>query len=474
MNLHPGALAAILRLDADELTLARLMAAGDLISPQRYHNVTLINIRITGTGVSYRPALDEYVFRKTENYLTPEFLARCNGLPVIMHHPEKSLLTSDEFLDRIVGTVMLPYIKGDEVWAIAKIYDADTIKLLETKQMSTSPAVLLDKSTKLKLEDGTKLLVEGKPSLLDHIAICENGVWDKGGDPSGVEQTSIEANIKGDSVMAEDNMNEEDKKADAARADAERRLDEKLDLCLKGIDSVKEMMDATNKRMDAFEVGETKKDSEDEEETKKDSEDEEETKKDSEDEEPENTKARRLAADKARKDTEEEKEAKRMDSVNALKKTIDAQAEMLKRLETLVRQPISDDFRPELTKAQARADEVLQQHGKRAPAPMAGETPAAYRRRMASALQAYSDKWSKIKLDSLPDDAFENIENDVYADAIQRAKVPTDIAVGKMREITRRSDSGHTITEFVGNDTHFVKGFSRKPRRVRSFYTARG
>ena len=60
--------------------------------------------------------------------------------------------------------------------------------------------------------------------------------------------------------MAEEtNKDIEDKKADAARADAEKRADEKLDMLLKGIDSVKEMMDATNRRMDAFEEEEKKK-----------------------------------------------------------------------------------------------------------------------------------------------------------------------------------------------------------------------
>jgi hypothetical protein len=38
----------------------------------------------------------------------------------------------------------------------------------------------------MTLEDGSVLLIEGKPSLLDHVAICELGVWDKGKDPEGI------------------------------------------------------------------------------------------------------------------------------------------------------------------------------------------------------------------------------------------------------------------------------------------------
>jgi hypothetical protein len=38
----------------------------------------------------------------------------------------------------------------------------------------------------LEMEDGSNLLVEGNPSFVDHLAICEKGVWDKGGDASGI------------------------------------------------------------------------------------------------------------------------------------------------------------------------------------------------------------------------------------------------------------------------------------------------
>ena len=200
MVIHPGALAALRRLSADELDLAQMMAAGDLVSPQHYHNVWLYCIRITGTGVSYRPQLNEFVFRRPENYLTPEFLARCSGLPVIMLHPEERVLNSEEFGNRVIGTVMLPYIQGDEVWAVAKLYDAAAIEMLQTEQMSTSPGVIVGKdSIRMELADGSKLLIEGKPALLDHICLCKLGVWDKGGDPTGVDQFSV-SDARGDAV----------------------------------------------------------------------------------------------------------------------------------------------------------------------------------------------------------------------------------------------------------------------------------
>lgn len=187
--LHPGCVKAIARLGMDERQLAEGMARGDYTSPQEFHNSTLFDIRITGTGIAYRPSLDEFVWRDSSLYLNEHFLNRCNGLFVIYYHPPTGSLNSKEFGKRIVGSVMLAYIKGDEVWAIARIMDDEVIRLMKKDDLSTSPGVVFKDPTvnsKVTLEDGSALLIEGKPSLLDHIAICDLGVWDKGKAPEGI------------------------------------------------------------------------------------------------------------------------------------------------------------------------------------------------------------------------------------------------------------------------------------------------
>jgi len=199
-GLHTGVPIALRRFDMDELCIAEAIKAGELTSPQRYQNLLLIAIRITGTGVAYRGAYDEYPFRDPALYLTDEFLQRCNGLPVILEHPKGNMLDTEEFRQRIVGTVFLPYTKEQEreVWAVAKIWSEPVARMLETERMSTSPAVICG-GAKLALEDGSTLLIEAKPRLLDHIALLfadedgegGKGVWDKLGPMSGVE--SIDA-----------------------------------------------------------------------------------------------------------------------------------------------------------------------------------------------------------------------------------------------------------------------------------------
>ena len=204
--LHPGAAVALRRFGMDELEVAQAIRDGELVSPQRFGNILLIAMRVTGTGGAYRKALDEFVWRDPEIYMTDHFLKRCNGLEIIWEHPPEGLmLNSDQFRERMIGTSFLPYLKEaeKEVWTIARIRDAGAATLLEHAKLSTSPGVVFtqsDGNRKVSFGDKT-LLIEGDPSLLDHLAVCgidENtmegglGVWDKGLEPKGVESIAAQ------------------------------------------------------------------------------------------------------------------------------------------------------------------------------------------------------------------------------------------------------------------------------------------
>ena len=196
-GLHPGVPVALRRFTLDELGIAREIMAGELTSPQRYgENLMLIALRITGTGGAFRPAHDEYVWRDPSLYMNQEFLDRCNGLPVLLEHPKDTLLDSEQFREKIVGTIFVPYLKHaeQEVWGIAKILDRTAAQLLEHEEMSTSPAVLCF-GDKLPVKDGKQILIEQTPHLLDHLAVLlgHAGVWDRGGPLSGVESIDVRA-----------------------------------------------------------------------------------------------------------------------------------------------------------------------------------------------------------------------------------------------------------------------------------------
>lgn len=472
-----------------ETDIAKAMVRGALPSPQFYANMALFKMRVTGTGTSFRrgseavkdkdgkivqaAVKDEFVYRRPENYLSQEFMDRCAGLAVIFEHPKKKILDSEEYKDRNIGSVMMAYLQGDEVWGVAKIYDEDSITLLSNEKMSTSPSVVFqDRSVNstIDLDDGSTLLIEGKPSLLDHLAVCEKGVWDKGGEASGIESELVIAdsvNSTGVKEMNEDEMKAkadaeaEQAKADAAKADAEEAppwAKKFADSLNARMDSIENVVMADRAKADAAkadgaactepaEVAADKKaDAEampgDDEKAKADA-----------------AKADAEAAEEKEKEEAMKADAARADAaIKALEADNKSMKEMLARVSAA--QNVSDEDRAVLADIQARADEVANAFGARAPAALAGETAIAYRKRLASKYKAHSSQWKDVDVTALPDQVLAIAEDRIYADALNEASHPADIAPGTLREVTKVDHrTGRRMTEFVGSMSAWMDDF---------------
>jgi 8-oxo-dGTP pyrophosphatase MutT (NUDIX family) len=453
MTLESGVLDSIDPRKMDELQIARAMAAGELPSPQHYENMVMFAIRITGTGVAYRTAVNEFVFRNPDLYLNDEFLARCNGLPVISEHPEKASLNSEEFADRVIGSVVLPYISGNEVWGISRIYDETAAGLMEKHQLSTSPTVVFRDpavNSTVKLEDGATLLIEGKPSLLDHVAICIQGVWDKGGPPSGVSTTNVQ----------EIQMTEEELKAKAdaeakeqAEAKAKADSEEKAKADAETMGKVMSMCDSIMKRMDSFEANFKKPDA------------------DTMPGAPMQTAADKAKADadakeaaeaKAKADAEEadrkEEEAKaKADAEETRKKIADLESRMPKEM--------SDSDYAEIADAQAKADSVYSAFGDSAPRPLRGENLLGYRKRLASKLKGNSAAWKDVDLSVLDASVVAIAEAQIYADSVTAAAHPVDLPAGTLRAIEKKDENGQLVRTFVGDPDAWMGNFKSIPMK---------
>ena len=448
-RLHPGAKLAIDRFSMDELQVAQAIVSGELTSPQHLDSFSLFDMRITGSGVSYRAGLKEFVYRDPALYLNDHFLARCNGLAVILDHPKRGTLNSDEFADRMAGMICLSYIKNEEVWGIAKIYDAATILILEDETLSTSPAVVFKSASegdKVILDDGSVFLIEGRPMLLDHLAICEQGVWDKGGAPTGILSETV--------TDGADTMSEAQEKVGETEEVKNNTYD---DSAAKRFDAAMEKLDSLHKRFDAMN-------------TRKDAEPKvpETTKTDTDGDMPDETMAdaARKDAEEAKRRTDAEEEKKRED-----KARMDAE-EMRKRideLESRVPAPMSDEERGQFADAQGRADSVYSAFGKAASHPMVGEGLLAYRRRLAAGLKQHSKDWSTVDLSRLDSVAFDVVEKSIYADAQVAAHSTADLPAGQMRTITKTDETGRRIREFVGRPSDWMSTFSARRRKVAGF-----
>ncbi len=394
----------------NETDLAKKIASGDLPSPQQFANIWLFDLRITGTGVSYRVADKQFCFRDPDRYLNDGFIERCNGLPVILTHPDNKSLDTESFRDQVIGTISYPYIKGSEVWGIARIYDAPAAEMMATNILSTSPMVVC-KSEDIDI-DGKSLAIEGDPLLIDHIAIVNNGVWDKGGEPSGIKSNLIETEV----TLKDREMSEEIENKTSEGSDEPKLSD--LAHMIKGIAA----------RMDTLEAAKARTDED----------------------------AKAKAAD------DEDEARKNADNAIPSREISDMSARVDKLADSIKKSEEPDNDGKEKADAQARADAVYQMFGDSAPRSLIGESLLAYRKRLAIKYKNHSKTYADVDIIGINDkNLIGIIEKQIYADAQTAATDPSLIPIGTLIERSRKDGSGRTITEFYGKPSAWMNEFKR-------------
>ncbi|EJH2738478.1 NUDIX hydrolase [Escherichia coli] len=419
----------------NETEVAALIADGTLSSPQFFINMWMFAIRVTGTGVTWRSADQQMAFRNPDDYLTPEFLQRVAGVPLIWLHPEKNKLDSDEFAKRVIGTLTNSWVADNgEVWTIGRVYDAEAAEIMATRQLSTSPTVTYSEAQDSIIKiDGQPLLVEGSPVLLDHVAICEQGVWDKLLAPTGV-------------------------KSDSIPNEAEKMDEEKI------VALINKAIDARMAKADS-EAADLKAKADAEEAAKKE-------KADAEAKEAEEAKAKADAEEKAAKEKADAEAKEKADAEEAecmAKEKADSQLRQeIADLRSRIPTELSDEERNEVADAQVKADSVFSCFGKRAPVPLSGEKPLAYRRRLMIQLQEHSPDFKSVDLSSIADSALLSVaEKTIYADAQKSASL--SVGPGMLREIKRADATGRQISTFEGDPAATWAPFQSGKRQVTSF-----
>ena len=139
-------------------------------------------------------------------------------------------------------------------------------------------------------------------------------------------------------------------------------------------------------------------------------------------------------------------------------------AELRSRIPT----ELSDADRNELADAQIKADSVFSAFGQRAPSPVSGEKPLAYRRRLLVKLQEHSPDFKGVDLSAIADAQLLNIaEKQIYADAQSAANL--SVGPGQLREIKRADATGRMISTFEGDPAAAWAPFKLGKRHVTAF-----
>lgn len=429
-----------------ELELAQRIRDGTALSPVKFSNMWLVNLRITGTGLAYRTGLKEHVWRDPKLYLNEEFLARCNGLPVIANHPDSAVLTEVDFTERIVGSVMLPYIRGDEVWAVCRIYIKDIVEAIVKGKVSTSPSVIFNNASgNVEVMDGdTNFLIEGVPFLLDHIALVTEdhgslGVWDKEKIPAGVEVSNTTGDI---------DMDEKQLESIIAKAVGD------------ALGSVSKGFETMSARMDSLENGfKARADAEDAE------------KKEAKEKAEQDEKKKADAAEEEQKKADEAEAQKKADEDQA---KADEAAEEQRKADEASSAEEKERNDAAMTEAQVKADSAYNAVGKRAPEPFSGEKALDFRKRALIAMQKHSPSHADVNIRAIADSATLSVmEEAIYGAARKSISEEMNNTQGQLHKRVRSDEAGRTITEYQGDPNVWLGAF-KTPARVLSKINTQG
>ncbi|EFN7859078.1 TPA: DUF2213 domain-containing protein [Escherichia coli] len=405
-----------------ELEVAERIRDGTVPSPVKFSNMWLVNLRITGTGLAYRAGLKEHVWRDPKLYLNEEFLRRCNGLPVIANHPDDAVLTEEDFKSRIVGSVMLPYIRGDEVWAVCRVYLQSIVEEITEGDVSTSPSVVFNSTSgNVEVQEGdTNFLIEGVPFLVDHIALVTKahgslGVWDKDRIPAGVEVTNT----------GEIEMEKEELQA---------LLQGVVNDALSGIN---QKIDGVVTRMDSLE---------------------------------QRDKARADAEEQAKKEAEEK--AKADEAAEEQRKADEAAAKEAEEQRKADEEAEKERNDSALAEAQAKADSAFSACGKNAPAPFSGENVLDYRKRALIAMQKHSPAHKDVNIRAIADSAtLAVLEDAIFSAARQSIEKEMMSTQGQLHKRIRNDEAGRRITEYQGDPNVWLSAFKIPGRRLAKINT---
>ncbi|EQA1467336.1 DUF2213 domain-containing protein [Escherichia coli] len=429
-----------------ELEVAERIRDGTVPSPVKFSNMWLVNLRITGTGLAYRAGLKEHVWRDPKLYLNEEFLRRCNGLPVIANHPDDAVMTEEDFKSRIVGSVMLPYIRGDEVWAVCRVYLQSIVEEITEGDVSTSPSVVFNSTSgNVEVQEGdTNFLIEGVPFLVDHIALVTKahgslGVWDKDRIPAGVEVTNT----------GEIEMEKEELQAllQGVVSDALQGINQK-------IDGVATRMDSLEQRDKARADAEEQAKKEAEEKAKAD----------------EAAEEQRKADEAAAKEAEEKAKADEAAAKDAEEKAkADSEAEEQCKADEEAEKERNDSA---LAEAQAKADSAFSACGKNAPAPFSGENALDYRKRALIAMQKHSPAHKDVNIRAIADSAtLAVLEDAIFSAARQSIEKEMMSTQGQLHKRIRNDEAGRRITEYQGDPNVWLSAFKIPGRRLAKINT---
>ncbi|MDI2113062.1 NUDIX domain-containing protein [Commensalibacter nepenthis] len=506
----------------DEHDVSQAIAKGELASPQYFDGNYLFDMRLTGTGTAKRNLEDnqtEITYRDPKEFLSKKFLNLCNGVRVVFDHPEKDNVDTEYLRNRQVGTVILPYVFGQEVWAIVKVASALFSEMLMQTPYSTSPCVSnRSQNQPVYFEKNKRALYENSPYVVDHLAIVLHGVWDKDGEvPPGISTPINYINKIGAKIIMPNDLDDRykslmekvsSKRSDSSRRDADnafleeskRKFELQLELAKERIENG-DFTDKDQEYLDrAREQYEKAKEA-----TSKTQEGADAGRQDSAESMLANAAnasqpitrdeikgmfqelGTQIVGALSKQDSSEPPaepppppEDKKKDELQSEKKNDGDNGNGTQREGEDVDQKavdailaskdqgkeLTDEERTTISDCQQRFEMAYKMHNKRVPTPLAYESPAQYGARVLSGVIQHSPRWSAIGLEAVRKDSnLMKIALEEVPQAAEKAACVELTGKGEMR-VTETHDGSRTIRTPTGSPSAFLRPFSTRDRVV--------
>jgi hypothetical protein len=145
----------------------------------------------------------------------------------------------------------------------------------------------------------------------------------------------------------------------------------------------------------------------------------------------------------------------------------DAELQMMSTMLSRMRRTPTTEERNQLAKARKRADGVYAALGRELPDHLPGETPLAYRQRLADGLKDQSPSLRRANLAGLPAGALTAVEARIYQDAQTAAATGAGIPRGTLRAHRYEAETGHKITEYHGDPMAWMSPFMSGGAKLR-------
>lgn len=179
-------------------------------------------LRLTGTGIAERidetgdvvgKGLAYSIDRRMEDFSTPEWMSQYSNIPILLTHPkneEGENVKADLENGCYIGNSTGAFIKGNEIWVIARIHDKEAVELILDRtnnnlNISTSPHF----TSKNIPQEGSEIFLE-YPLKINHLAIVERGFWDKKSHSPAIDVGGGDISLKGEKTEMSQELNKSD------------------------------------------------------------------------------------------------------------------------------------------------------------------------------------------------------------------------------------------------------------------------